>query len=279
MDFSTSHKAEEVDRLDGLKMGVGWKEVERLIKPVPSYEVLIKRLLDTASYNFVQETYNHSMKKAREYAAKLLGSDPKHRYGEYLEKLDKALERLGSLNVESYWRFIQLVENRMKAERFCDRAKLGLDDLIRVLKYLLFWVLPTKMYLRELMDKKNPTHMQCAVILREGGIRFTLDILEKGRTSEGREKIARETGIPLDFISELVNRADFTRMPYVSGKTVSHYFGGGYRSLTKLAEAELSQLTKDMARYFDSIGMKLRRSFIELDSGIAIARVLTKIVI
>ena len=151
--------------------------------------------------------------------------------------------------------------------------------MIRVLKYLLFWVLPTKMYLRELIDKKNSTHLQYATVLREAGIRFTLDILEKARTPIEREKIARETGIPLDFVYELVNRADFTRMPYVSGKTVNHYFKGGYRSLKELAEVELSQLTKYMARYFDSIGVKLSKSFIELDSGIAIARLLPKIVI
>ena len=120
--------------------------------------------------------------------------------------------------------------------------------------------------------------MEYVTTLRENGIRFTLDILEKGRTKEGRQRIRKETGVPEDFIYDLVNRADLTCMPYISGKTVKHYFGGGYKSLEKLAKAELSQLTEDMVEYLDSIGMKLSRSFIELDSGIAIAKILPKVV-
>ncbi len=76
---------------------------------------------------------------------------------------------------------------------------------------------------------------------------------------------------------DLASRADLTRMPYISGKTVKHYFGGGYNSLKKLARVDLNQLTKDMTKYFESKGMKLRRSFIELDSNTAIAEILPKI--
>jgi len=61
-------------------------------------------------------------------------------------------------------------------------------------------------------------------------------------------------------------------------KTVRHYFGGGYNTLEKLANADLDQLTKDLTKYFESIGMKLRASFMELDSGIVIAEIIPKIV-
>lgn len=259
-------------------MGIDWKQAGKLIKPVPSYEELIKRLLVIVSYDFVTETYNHTMEEAKEYAACLLGSDPRKRYGDYLEKLEKAFSQLDNLNVKSYSEFIHRVRSREEAEAFCSRANMALEELIRVLKFLLFWVLPTKMYLRELIDKKNQTQLKYVATMRENNIRFTLDLLEKGRTGGSREKIAEETGIPRDFIFELVNRADFTRMPYVSGKTVRHYFGAGYKSLEQLARAELNQLTREMSEYLDSMGIKLSRSFIELDSGIIIAKVLPKLV-
>jgi hypothetical protein len=218
------------------------------------------------------------MLEAAEYAVKLLGNDPKQRYGEYLEKIKKILQQLNNLGVKSYSELIHLVKTREDVEAFCSRANLGLSELVRVLKYLLYWVLPSKMYLRELIDKKNQTQLEYISTLRNHKVRFTLDLLEQGRTLEERRKIAEETGVPTEFISELVNRADFTRLPYTSGKTVRHYFGIECKNLEQLAKSELNQLTKAMAKHLDSIGIRLSRSFIELDSGIVIAKVLPKIV-
>jgi len=170
------------------------------------------------------------------------------------------------------------VETKEKFEEFHSKAGLSMREIIRAIKYLFFWVLPSKKYLRELIDADNQKHLDYVTTLRKKGLRFTLDILEKGRTKEGRQRIAEETDVPEDFIYDLVNRADLTRMPYISGKTVKHHFGGGYNTLEKLANADLSQLTKDMTKYFDSIGIKLRVSFMELDSGIVVAEILPKIV-
>jgi hypothetical protein len=129
-----------------------------------------------------------------------------------------------------------------------------------------------------LIDKENHSQKEYITALRTNNIRFTLDVLEIGRTKEGRVKIAIKTGVPEDFIAELVNRADFTRMPYISGKTVWHYFTGGYNSLEKLVNSDLDKLREDMTKYFDSIGRKLSRPILELDSGIIILKILLKIV-
>jgi len=87
-----------------------------------------------------------------------------------------------------------------------------------------------------------------------------------------------EAGVPVGFVMDLVNRADLTRMPYINGKTVRHYFGAGYRSLTRLASADLETLQDDIREYLSSQGIRLSSSFIELDSGIQIAGMLPKIV-
>ena len=57
-----------------------------------------------------------------------------------------------------------------------------------------------------------------------------------------------------------------------------HYFGAGYTSLTSLASADLDTLQGDVREYLSSQGIRLSRSFIELDIGIQIAGVLPKIV-
>lgn len=259
-------------------MGLDWNKIDDLVKPSPNYETLIKRILEILSYNFVYKYYNHNMKEAEEYSHNLLGDDPKQRYKEYLEKLSKTFYRLDILKVRNYPEFINLVETRNQFEEFYKNADLELDEIVRVIKHLLFWILPSKVYLRELVDKENQKHKQYILTLKKNNIKVTLDILELGNTKEGRRRIATDTGVPEDFLKELTNRADFTRMPYVSGKTVKHYFGAGYDSLEKLVKADLDKLTDDMTKYFNSIGKKLSRSFIELDSGLVISKVLPKIV-
>ncbi|MGD8506350.1 MAG: hypothetical protein PVF15_06765, partial [Candidatus Bathyarchaeota archaeon] len=181
-------------------MGIDWKEVEKLVKPSPSYKELVKRILEVLPYDFVRKHYDHNMKEAEEYATRLLGSDPKQRYGEYMEKLNRVFKQLDSLNVQSYSELVHLVDTREKLEEFHNRTKLAPKELIRVLRYLHSWVLPTKMYLRELIDKKNQTHNEYTTALRKNNIRFTLDILEKGGTKEAREKITKETGVPEHFL-------------------------------------------------------------------------------
>jgi hypothetical protein len=257
-------------------MGIDWAEIERLVKPAPNYGTLVKRNLQILSYDFVRKYYNHSMNQAKNYTTRLLGAYPGG-IGEY-KKLNKAFKQLDSLGVKNYLEFMHHVETKEKLEKFHSEAGLSIQEIIRAIKCLFYWILPSKKYLRELIDADNQKHLKYVTTLRENGLRFTLDILEKGRTKEGRQRIAKETGIPEDFIYDLANRADFTRMPFISGKTVKHYFCGGYNSLEKLASADLDELTEDMAKYLSSIGMKLRRSFIELESNIAIAKILPKII-
>jgi hypothetical protein len=213
-----------------VNMGIDWEEPEKLVKPAPNYRTLVKRNLEILSYDFVRERYNHSMKQAENYATKLLGDYPRPKYWEYMEKLNKVFRQLDRFGVKNYLEFMHHVETKEKFEEFHSEVGLSTRDIIRTVKYLFFWVLPSEKYLRELIDADNQEHLEYVTTLRKNGVRFTLDILEKCRTKKGRQIIAKETGVPEDFIYDLVNRADFTRMPYISGKTVKHYFGGGYNN-------------------------------------------------
>ncbi len=258
-------------------MKVDWVEVERLVKPSPNYEDIVNRLNQILNYAFVREHYNHNMKDAQAYATALIGGDPKQRYGEWLENLVHTFQMLNELRIEDYLDFITRIETREKFEVFFKGAKLTLNDIFSLLKYLLYWVLPSRVYLRELIEKDDSTALTYITTLRENGIRFTLDILEKGRTKRGRREIAENTKIPKDFIYDIVNRADFTRLPYIRGSSIRHYFNIGYTTLDKLSKADYPTLKNEMTAYSKSINKDLSR-VIELDSGIAIARILPKLV-
>ena len=258
-------------------MELDWAELEWLVKPSPNYADIPRRLLDVLAYDFARKYYNHSMREAQAYAARLLGSDPRQRYGAMLAEITASFQRLQDLKVNTMQEFILSVENPQKLEEFYKRSQLPLQALVGVLHYLLYWVLPARIYLRELVDPEEPQHLSYVTTLRESGVRFNLDLLEMGRSRQFRGRLARITGVPEEFIFELTNRADFTRLPYVRGSTVRNYFNAGYTTLEKLAQADLTSLQADMDRYAASIGKNLKHGM-ELDSGIVIAGILPKIV-
>ena len=136
------------------------------------------------------------------------------------------------------------------------------------MNYVFRWVLPFRnVYLKQLIDPENESHMAYIKKLKENNIKFNLDILECCRTRKGRAKLSETTKIPEDFILDLVNRADLTRLPYMSKRTVEHLCNAGYDSLGKLAKVEAGKLREDMKSYFDRRGVKLS-GFIDL-KGIA----------
>jgi hypothetical protein len=258
-------------------MELDWAELERLVKPSPNYADIPRRLLDVFAYDFVRKHYNHNMSEAQAYAARLLGSDPRRRYDAMLEEVAGIFQRLQGLGVSSTHEFILSVENPLKLEEFYKKTQFPLQSLIGVLHYLLYWVLPTRVYLRELVEPEDPQQLDHITTLRESGVRFNLDMLEMGCTHRFRDRLARITGVPEEFIFDLTNRADFTRLPYVRGSTVRNYFNAGYTSLEKLANADLARLQADMDGYAATIGKNLKHGM-ELDSGIVIAGILPKIV-
>lgn len=256
-------------------MGIDWNVVKKMT--LWSYEDLISKILKVLSYDFIQEHYNHSMKEAENYATKLLGYDAK--YAEYISKLTDIFRKLDGLRVKNYTELVHQVETTEKCEEFLKKTKLPFKDMISVLNYIFRWVLPFRnLYLRQLIDVSNETHKEYLERLKKLNIKFNLDLLEHGRTRASREKISKETGIPEAFIVNLLNRADLTRLPYMAGKTVDHLCSAGYDSVNKLAQADKGKLKRDMKSHFDKKGIKLSRSFIELEGIVQWAKAVPKIV-
>ena len=229
------------------------------------YEELIEKISDVFSYSFVQQRYDHNMREAIGYARKLFGYDPK--YAKRISRIAKTLKTLNGLKVGNYTDLVHDVENKRKCEDFLRRTPLSFQDLIFLLNYIFRWVLPHRLYLSELIDTENERYKDYVERLRLCGTRFNLDILEHGRTSEGREKLVKNTKIPRPFIFNLVNLADMSRLPFSNRKTVRHLLAGGYGSMTKLAQTDSEKLVEDMRLYFEGIGIRLS-GFIDL-KGIA----------
>lgn len=229
------------------------------------YQKLIKKISEVLSYSFIQEHYDHNMSEAADYVRKLLGYDLK--YTKHVSRMTNMFKSLNDLKVENYTDLIHKVENKEKCENFLGKAQFSFEDLISTLNHIFRWVLPHSLYLREIIDLENEAYKKNIKELATRGIRFNLDILEYGRTRDGRERLSKETGIQKPFIFDLVNLADMSRLPFSNRKTVKHLSAGGYDSVAKLAQTDSEKIIDDMKSYFDRIGVKLS-GFIDL-KGIA----------
>ena len=255
-------------------MEINWNLVKEMT--LWHYEDLIKKMLKVLSYNFVQQYYGHTMKEAGSYLKKLLGYNPK--YGEYMTILSDNFQKLDSLKIQNYGDLVHRVETREKCEEFLRSTEIPFGELISTLNYIFRWVLPFRnVYLSQLVETSNGPQKTYISKLRKHDIRFNLDILEHARTKEGRIRLSEETAIPEAFIFELVNRADLTRLPYMSRKTVDHLCNAGYTSVDKLARVNNKKLKEDMKTYFDEKGIKLG-PFIDTKGLACWARAVPKIV-
>lgn len=255
-------------------MEIDWNVVKKMT--LWNYEDLIDKISKVLSHKFIQDYYHHNMKEAGIYVKELLGYDKK--YQKSIIRMTNVFKRLDSLRVENYTDLVYRVETREKCEEFVRKTNLPFQDLISALNYIFRWVLPFRnVYLRQLVDDDNEVHMDYIKRLREHDIKLNLDILEHGKTKKGREKLSIETGISKGFILDLVNRADLTRLPYMSKKTVTHLCNAGYDTINKLATVDVERLRQDMKSYFHEMGIRLG-SFIDITGLVVWAKAIPKIV-
>ena len=98
-------------------------------------------------------------------------------------------------------------------------------------------------------------------------------MLQQVITPSARKKLAKTSTLPIVLMNELVNRADFSRMPWASRATISNIIGAGYGILAALAAADPTQLYADFFRYGASIGNHLKFGN-EIDNSYRIARII-----
>jgi len=257
-------------------MVVNWDEVKKIIIPIKDYEDLCRRLRESFTYVFVRNTFNFSMPELVTYTQKLLGGDSRNRYIEYASSLTSVLTELHQAGVQNVIDLHARTASREQLEIFVDQSGISASDTIMVLKYLIYWFIPNEKYLNGLV-RDDPQISDAIKVLGELGIRTNLELLQKGITGEGRELLAETSGIPAPIIAELVNRADFSRMPWASKATISNIIGAGYGSLYQLANANPEQLFKDFFAYGKSIGKNLKFGN-EIENSYRIAKILPELI-
>jgi hypothetical protein len=145
-----------------------------------------------------------------------------------------------------------------------------------LLKFLVYWFIPAEKYLSGLV-RDDPDVTNTIKILAELGLRTNLQLLQQGLTPPRRQSLAEQSGLSVEVVLELVNRADFSRLPWASKATISNLIGAGYGSLAQLADADPDKLYADFFRYGNSIGKNLKLGN-EIENSHRIAKIVPRLV-
>ena len=260
-------------------MEIDWDYVKA--KTLWYYEDLVEKMLSVLAYDFVQEHYNHTMEEAASFSLQIRqGYLQNGKEATFIGEIADHFSTLGNLGVRNYLDLVRQVETREKCDLFVQETGFCFEALIQALNFVFRWVLPFRCPVKELVDVASETGMAAVEALKKYKIRSNLDVLEACRTRANRTKLAKETGIAETSILELVHRADISRLAYVRGKTVKHLCGGGYDTLDKIADADLSKMEKDMTAYYGTMGKSFSdfKTVIPLDWMVGGAAVLPRVI-
>jgi hypothetical protein len=97
----------------------------------------------------------------------------------------------------------------------------------------------------------NPQHIQA---LNAKGVKTAEQMLDAGRIREGREKLAEKTGVPLDYILELVKLANLSRIPGLKKKRARLYCDAGFDTMEKIAKSDPEEMRQMLAEFIDRTG-------------------------
>jgi hypothetical protein len=252
-------------------MPVNWDEIQRVISPIKDYDDLCHRLQVSFSYPFVHQIFNFTMPDLVRYTKKLLGGDAHGRYTGYESTLIKIINELHQAGVQNLVDLKEKVANRKQLEIFVEQSGVSAYDIATVLKYLIYWFIPPEKYLSGLV--RTDSKLTIAIKrLGEQGVRTNLQLLQAGITPAGCKSLVDSTGLSEASISELINRADFSRLPWASKATISNIIGAGYGRLSKLSNADPEQLYSDFFQYGKSIGKNLKLGN-EIENNYRIAKI------
>ncbi len=254
---------------------IQWDEVQKAIFPTKRYEDACHRLEVSLGYPFVREAYNFSLPELEDYTQRLLGGDGRGRYAVYNSQLIAIIKKLYQAGMNDVAGLKDRIASRALLELLVEQSGISASEIAMLLKYLLYWVIPTEKYLSSLV-RDDPSRWEAARLLGNAGIRMNLELLQAGITKAGRQSLAHQTGLQLGTIIDLVNRADFSRLPWASKATISNIIGAGYASLSQLASADLDILKADFFGYGRSIGKNLKLGN-EIESSYRIAKIVPKI--
>lgn len=87
-------------------------------------------------------------------------------------------------------------------------------------------------------------------------IKTPSQLLEKGRTKKDRAKIAKESGVPEEYVLELVKLSNLARVPGHMKKRARLYFESGLDTFDKIAAQDPEEMVQYLKKSIEKSGFK-----------------------
>jgi hypothetical protein len=210
-------------------------------------------------------SYINRVKKFEEYLAtkkQIKGLDEVTR--EDIEVFAFVWGKEKGLNVYQYlWgvQYYYLFKKELNLHRTADEIK----ELVQLEKYKL----------RDFQDVNKEYVKKLGSIK----IRTAKQLLEKGRTPTERVELADQSGVPLDYILELVKLSNLARIGGLKRKRARLIYDAGFDTFDKIADLDAEDLTKRISDYIKKTNFKGRgASLSEARYTISMAKFLQRIV-
>ena len=161
----------------------------------------------------------------------------------------ETITKINSLGFTNLMQFLDTVATMKGASELCQKAKIEPENMKNLL-HRIYKYLPFGAQMRQLVPENDTLMLTYVETLKEHGLSYSLALLDKGRTKEGRLDISRTTGIPEDAILDLVNCADFTRLELMSGGMVKQLVALGYGSIASVKTADPDEYFERARKYY-----------------------------
>jgi len=118
------------------------------------------------------------------------------------------------------------------------------------------WVQLEKYKLRDFQDV-DKEHVKK---LGATGIRTAKQLLERGRTPTERAELERKSGVPAEYILELVKLSNLARIGGLKKKRARLFYDAGFDTLDKIARKEPDELIEELSQHIETTGFDGRAS-------------------
>lgn len=211
-------------------------------------------ILKPMKYAFVRKTHGRRLadfsRELPELPHRLTtvhGPEEKNWFYETVERLEKA-------GVDNLYDFLVLVPTRSQAQGFIASAGIRQPALMGFMDYFKQWWFPFPATLRQLVEEGDPRLDEALGQLKECKIANSMSLLEAAAVQAERVQLSKLCGISLELLTELVHRADVSRLPYTSGGAVKRLWAMGYRSLADIRSADAQDYFRRVKAYFATGG-------------------------
>ena len=156
-----------------------------------------------------------------------------------LDDIENLFQRIKNQGIENVEELRIALKTKKKLEEFSVKNRLPLEYLVILIREINSSI-PKPNKIKDFPDISPEVIEKLELI----GVKHTLQLYERVRTSFNRKKLVADTGISYEVILRLTNLTDLSRVRWVNHTFAFMLYEAGYKTVKELADANAIELHK-----------------------------------